>query len=638
MERGILHSARGTWGVIVDPGRVWSEAGDHGMSRASFPFTLLSPDPNNPRGHNGIATFLYDEGHVSSLYLQVVQETNPELQFDMWGQIPMEYAPGPVTGREVLAAQFAQELAQHLEVRPWAELEIHYRPELLSMFISGLTAEEISATGLIVDGVLYLHPPMTRYGEYPYPRYMRHHVYSVSKSMGNGIAMLRLAQKYGDQVFDLRIADYLEVTADHEGWDEATFGDALNMAVGVGNGSHDRSPLDINADDQPADTSFWRAQTAQEKLYVAFSSENHPWGPGEIARYINPHSLVLSAAMDAFLKSQEGPDAHLWDMLTEEVFEPIGVYHLPMLHTLERDGSKGVPIMLLGLYPTVDDTAKIAMLLQNSGRQGDEQLLSPTKIEEALYRRGIVGLPTGKRFMDGDQAYHMSFWGHPYRTQDGHYFQVPYMQGHGGNSVVLAPNGVSSFRFTDADNYDVEPLIRVAEAIRPFSDGGDDPVWLMPNEIERYIKYGFSLDYPSAMRGSEQGLWWQGTASDISGLVQFSYGVSSFETIGVLWDTAESSSDLKAFLDEFHTVLESLGLEVNDRRPLVSTAKGDHVMIYQHFDITERGVSYTGVIGTWYCDKANRAYILYYATFPELAIRQDPLTEFQRYLDSFACH
>lgn len=98
------------------------------------------------------------------------------------------------------------------------------------------------------------------------------------------------------------------------------------------------------------------------------------------------------------------------------------------------------------------------------------------------------------------------------------------------------------------------------------------------------------------------------------------YGVSSFETIGVLWDTAESSSDLEALLDEFRTVLESLGLEVNDRGRLVPKAKDDHVMVYQHFDMTERGVSYTGVIGTWHCDKANRAYILYYATFPELTI------------------
>lgn len=221
---------------------------------------------------------------------------------------------------------------------------------------------------------------------------------------------------------------------------------------------------------------------------MAFSSDNHPWGPGKIARYINPHSLVLSAAMDAFLKSQEGPDAHLWDMLNQEVFEPIGVYHLPMLHTLERDGSRGVSIMLLGLYLTVDDTAKIAMLLQDGGRHGDEQLLSSTRLEEALYRRGVAGLPTGKRFVDGDEAYHMSFWGQPYRTQDGYYFQVPYMQGHGGNSLVLAPNGVSSFRFTDADHYDVEPLIRAAETIRPFPGGGADAVRLLPNENERYAR------------------------------------------------------------------------------------------------------------------------------------------------------
>jgi hypothetical protein len=60
--------------------------------------------------------------------------------------------------------------------------------------------------------------------------------------------------------------------------------------------------------------------------------------------------------------------------------------------------------------------------------------------------------------------------------------------------------------------------------------------------------------------------------------------------------------------------------------------------MYQHFNITERGQSYTGAIGTWYCDQTDRVYILYYATIPELTARQDPLTEFQRYLDSFVCH
>ncbi len=637
-QRGIIGGKQGGWGVIIDPGKVWSESGDQGMSRASFPFTLLRSDPNNPRGHNGIATFLYDETRVSSLFVQIVQETNPDLKFDMWGQIPFSYAPGEVTDQETVEAQFALELAQQMEVHPWLELEEKYGHELLKPFNDDLAMEEISATGMVIDGILYLQPPMTRYGEYPYPRYMRYHVYSVSKSMGNGIAMLHLAQKYGDEVFELRISDYLDVTADHNGWDEVTFGDALNMAVGVGNGSHDRFPLDINADDTSGDKSFFLAQTAQEKLAVAFSYDNHPWGPGEIVRYINPHSTVLSAAMETFLKSQEGPDAHLWDMLNEEVFEPIGVFHLPMLHTLERDGSRGIPIMLLGLYPTVEDTAKIGMLLQNGGRYGSEQLLSPNKLEEALYQIGMVGLPTGKRFMEGDQAYHMSFWGHPYQSQENRYFVVPYMQGHGGNSVILAPNGIIGFRFSDAHNYDVEPLIQVAEAIHPFPGGWMDTVWLFPDNLLSFTKYGFSLEHPALMLPYENGLWWQGSASNSSGLVQFRYQPDSPETLGVLWDTPEALPDLEAFIDKFFTVLEDSGVTINEAEPFEIITKYDYEILVKRVKITEQGVQFlsTGVV--WYCDISNRMYIFYYAITPEFASHQEAINLFQRYFDSFSCH
>jgi hypothetical protein len=477
VDRGIIKGKYGKWGVIIDPGKVWSEPADSGMSRASFPFTLLIPDPNNPRCHNGVATFLYDDSQVSSLYIQVVQETNPDLIFDMWGSVPIEYSPGIVTEKNEIEAQFKKEVSQQVTIQPWDDLEDQYGAKLTRIFNRDVKSEDVSAAGLIDGDILYLQSPMTRYGPYPFPRYMRSHVYSVSKSIGNAIAMLRLAEKYGDKVFDLKIADYLDVTADHNGWDEVTFGDTLNMAVGVGNGSHERYPFDIYGDDTPGDGKFYHAQTTQEKLKFAFSSANHPWGPGEVARYINPHAFVLSAAMDAYLKSEEGPDAHLWDFLIEEVFHPIGISHLPMLHTIERDGSEGIPMMLLGAYPTVDDTAKISILLQNNGRYGEKQILSTDKLTEALYKGDVFGLPTGKKFKYGDQSYHMSFWGHPYRTQDGLYYQVPYMQGSGGSSVVLMPNGITAFRYTDAKVYDVEPLVRAAEIIRQFADGHADPIW-----------------------------------------------------------------------------------------------------------------------------------------------------------------
>jgi hypothetical protein len=62
-----------------------------------------------------------------------------------------------------------------------------------------------------------------------------------------------------------------------------------------------------------------------------------------------------AAAMDSFLKRQAGPNAHLWDMVVAEVFQPIGIFHLPTRHTQEADGTPGIPPLGYGLYPNVDD-------------------------------------------------------------------------------------------------------------------------------------------------------------------------------------------------------------------------------------------------------------------------------------------
>ena len=56
-------------------------------------------------------------------------------------------------------------------------------------------------------------------------------------------------------------------------------------------------------------------------------------------RYNSTQTFVLAAAMDSFLKRQAGPHAHLWDMVVAEVFQPIGIFHAPMLHTQETEGS-----------------------------------------------------------------------------------------------------------------------------------------------------------------------------------------------------------------------------------------------------------------------------------------------------------
>ncbi|UCG26218.1 MAG: serine hydrolase [Chloroflexota bacterium] len=468
--RGIVRGEGETsyWNVIFSPGRIWSEAGDEGLSRASFPFLLVGDDYGE--AHNGLATFLFDDQEVSSLYLQITQETAPWHHTDFWGQAPIEYEPRPLKCHENLVEAFAGEVEKQNPIRPWSELVTGRDVEVMDAFGSTSEPVDVSASGIVKDGAIYLRGCDTRYGPFPYCGHMRHGVFSVTKSMAASVAMLRLAQKYGPQIFDLKLADYVDIQADHDGWDDVTFGDALNMATGVGD--HQPRPVEPNPihgnEDQQKFSNFMRVGSAESKLAVAFDYGNYPWGPGEIARYSSVNTFLLSAAMDAFLKEQEGPKADIWDMVVEEVYQPIGLQHAPIMRTIEPDGGKGVPIFGYGLYPTVDDVAKITTLLQNGGRHEGQQLLHPGKLAEALYQTETIGFPAGQRNAAGELRYNASYWGLPYGSQDGDAFLVPYMMGFGGNLVVLNPNGLTAFRFSDAHNYDVASKVRTAAGIEPF--------------------------------------------------------------------------------------------------------------------------------------------------------------------------
>ena len=182
--------------LILSPGQVWSEPGDEGMSRAAFPFVVINQYNNGT--HNGLATFLYDDTRVSALRFQVVQETAAWAKYDGWGQAPMTYTPGPIADEEALRAQFAAELQQQTPIRPWSALPVSSGAPWLEGFDGDTAPEDVSASGLIVDGVIYLRGCETRYGPYPYCRHMRHGVFSVTKSLGAAVALLRLAQTYGD--------------------------------------------------------------------------------------------------------------------------------------------------------------------------------------------------------------------------------------------------------------------------------------------------------------------------------------------------------------------------------------------------------------------------------------------------------
>ena len=461
----------GHWNIILAPGRIWSEPGDNGYSRASFPFTLVHSKWSQT--HNGIATFLFDDKHASALRFQIVQEAAPQAKFDAWGQADMKYLPSPLPDQIALTQRFVNELARQTPIHSWTELEQTYDPKMLDKIDETSNQENITLSGLIIDDVVYARACRTRYGNYPYCDQMRHGVWSVSKSLGALVAMLRLAQKYGNEVFDLRITDYVTIDANHDGWNNVTFGDALNMATGIGDVEPRRVLNYVEVDFTPLANKIVRARTTNEKLSAIASFGNYSWGPGEVFRYRSSDTFVLAAAMDHFIKSKEGPRADLWTLMSKEVFEPIGISRLPILHTREPNDGRGIPLLSIGMIPTLDEVAKLVKLLRHGGRHQGEQILSATKLAEALGPSMKIGLPTGWPLEHGEVAYHMSLWQHPYRAKNGCLFRYPAMSGHGGNYVLIMPNGITAFRFADGrynspGTWDSSGLRKVADYIRPF--------------------------------------------------------------------------------------------------------------------------------------------------------------------------
>ncbi|MFP6743894.1 MAG: serine hydrolase, partial [Alphaproteobacteria bacterium] len=457
------------WDVILSPGRVWSEAGDGGLSRASFPFILAGRVWNE--SHNGLATFVYDDNRVSHLQIQIVQEAANWNRFSAWGRLPAKFTPHAVDSTVVV--DFRAELAARLPMNPWSELPGVTDPDLVDRFDGG--ARHVITSGLVVDGVLYARPCATKFGDYPYCAEMRHGVYSMTKSMGAGLALLRLAAVYGDDVFDLKIEDFVDVTAGHNGWAEVTFGDALNMTTGVGDLSHDPTSPNNDEDHTPEFWTYADAMGAERRLRMAFAGGNYPWAPGEVFRYRSIDSYVLAAAMDAFVKREMGPDADLWDMMIGQVLRPIGVAYAPMMHTREGDGGRGVPIMGWGLYPILDEMAKIAGLFQSRGVHRGQRLLSADGLRAVFPTEAEPGLPALWDNVYGAYRYRSSFWFMPFRGNRGCFVWIPEMLGFGGNIIALMPNGMIAIRLSDdykgaSGQYEGESMARLADHIEPFCE------------------------------------------------------------------------------------------------------------------------------------------------------------------------
>jgi hypothetical protein len=268
-----------TWNYIIGPGRVWDEKSDEGYTRAAFPFALVQRNQNCV--HNGEMTFLFRNAgspNISNVYYQITQETCYPMKFNLWGMASATYSRGVVADGALIRKKHENELARRVPTKPFSNLAKDFPGSGIDL--GAFTAaykhpKNVTTYGLMIHGTNYVSGCATRSGQYAFCAEMRVPSYSIAKSAFAGVALMRLGQLYGADVYGLKIKDFVPASVIRGKWDATTFGNASDMATGNFNLG------DYEADeDSPVDDTFLIAEAYTPKLADAFGFKDHAVAPG----------------------------------------------------------------------------------------------------------------------------------------------------------------------------------------------------------------------------------------------------------------------------------------------------------------------------------------------------------------------
>ena len=467
VTQGLIFTGSKYWNTLIGPGRIWQESGDHGYSRASFPFALVERNQNCT--HNGVMTFLFDGKHVSQVRYQITQETCLYLKFDLWGQAVASYTPESLPQAGALKAAHAAELANRLPTKPLAALATDFPDSGFSEtgLTSGITSTDMTLYGLVVNGINYVSTCNTRHGQYAFCEQMRLPSYSTAKSAFAAVALMRLGQKYGTGTYDLLIKDYVPEAASAAGdWSKVTFMNALDMSTG----NYDQAGFEIDEGGANMLSFLDTAESYTDKIRFAFLFPSRGQ-PGQVWVYHTSDIFIVTHAMNNYLLKQEGRGRDIFNFVRDEVYIPL---HLSAgaLTTLRTDNSlEGAPFGGYGLFWTQDDIAKLAVLLNNqNGGIAGRQILEPGLLAASLQRnpddRGMntTGLPVYK--------YRNGFWARQWSPSENRQFScsfwTPFMSGYGGISIVMMPNGLIYYYFSDNNEFAWTQAVNESNKIRPM--------------------------------------------------------------------------------------------------------------------------------------------------------------------------
>ncbi len=451
VQQGLIITGHPYWNCFLGAGRIWKESGDGGWSRCAIPFGLVLRNQNSV--HHGSLTFLFNGTTISKVRYQITQETCTWFKCDMWGQVSAQYTPSSPTNSLTLKESYAQEVKSRTPTKPLSELPKDYPNSKvdIGVFGQGITPAHRTAYGIFVGGTHYMGAQPTRYGVYPFPYELRLPSFSVAKSVFASVALMRLAQRYGDAVVDWKIKDYLPETATSKGnWQNVTFNNTLDMATG----NYDSAGYMADETSPSMSQNFFLKEGYKDKIKAALNYPNRTT-PGKHWVYRTADTFIAVTAMNNLLQQKAGTSADLFRMLCDDVLTPIGVSSGAQVSLRTDNSPTGYALGGYGLFLTPDDALKIAKFLNNDGGKiGGVPILSPKILRATLQQddkdRGMDTGVLGIRYNNGFWAIQMTPQQYPALKRS---IWVVFMSGFGGITVLPMHNGTIYYHFSDLNEF-----------------------------------------------------------------------------------------------------------------------------------------------------------------------------------------
>jgi hypothetical protein len=283
---------------------------------------------------------------------------------------------------------------------------------------------------------------------------------------------MRLGQLYGSGVYSQLIRNYVPEYTHGGDWSMVTFDNGLDMATG-----NYLNTAYMSDEDGPTTQTFYNAESYSGKIDDAIRPFPHQAAPGTTWVYQSAAAFVTNQAMNSYLQQQQGSSTDIFNLVRDDVYKPLNISKGGLAALRTGNSANGKAMGYLGLYLIQDDVAKIVKLLNNDhGMINGSQVLDAARLQESLFQNSSsLGLPvpdTGTPAVPNTYRYNKSFWGKKITTSEFPQIRcnvwAPFMSGYGGNSIVLMPNGVTFYVFSDNNEFNWGSDVIEANKLAPL--------------------------------------------------------------------------------------------------------------------------------------------------------------------------